>query len=798
MKISLDNSVYIDRTTGKPVEGKLCIYLANTDVLANTFTYEGNNGYVEAPNPVLLHSGLTDDSLFVELGLYRLTVYRYTGPEGQMSAESPDEYFTQIDEFDFGLDYDIAASMNNVVDTIGDLQNADPSLKFVTVLWHDTAGDCVPRQYFWDAGAQDNIDGGYVVGSEVSDTGRWILLWADEILPCTVYGVTPSNTSNLNLLLNYPDTVGSLHLVTAPCVRFVSGNYTPNFTYATDKELVFDGDAKFTAATFQCPRARVMGNQPSFIADFEFSASDAEAHSSWFRTLQGFWHCDAKYLFLDDVNYFTSTLLTSNVNLSGKVVLGSGRLLNTYANGVYFIVGANTSISGRIFSSVDFVRFLSDGWGDGVFVRTGTWDPGLISAGHHVQFDTTPDLDLFESTERWVSTMVERRARMPEIVWSDFTLDLQNRRFINSQLNVGLFRDIRNVYCNSLYINNHGADIQLHNVHADELIATCRYISVYDSEVSFSMEPAINAIWGYDSRINSSMQWKTASIQAIFERCWIGIVFNRVTNNEHAEALLSFTECQFQRNVGVTTKNLEMYRCKTDNGSIKIYPYKNGDHYYLKATLIGNNFNSASPIEFTKIDTIDGRWQEDCYDCILQWNIVGNTFLGNDEGLRMRYWQNRIGSYYSRTFAKMNAYGLSSVVYEGNVGKCPAEKANTNNGPNAHTDSNNDWYWVELGNGLYYSLFKPMWATGRLVPDVTESSHFAYNSNMHAVGGNGLGVKYRGMYSDELEVVHNSTVYPWSHFNEAITNGDFFLYGFSCLGKVEQSSPGHSWMIRFV
>ena len=237
---------------------------------------------------------------------------------------------------------------------------------------------------------------------------------------------------------------------------------------------------------------------------------------------------------------------------------------------------------------------------------------------------------------------------------------------------------------------------------------------------------------------------------------------------------------------------------KTDNGAFKIYPYKNGDHYYLKATLIGNNFNSAYPIEFTKIDTIDGRWQEDCYDCILQWNIVGNTFLGNDEGLRMRYWQNRIGSYYSRTFAKMNAYGLSSVVYEGNVGKCPAEKANTNNGPNAHTDSNNDWYWVELGNGLYYSLFKPRWATGRLVPDVTESSHFAYNSDMYAVGGNGLGVKYRGMYSDELEVVHNSTVYPWSHFNEAITNGDFFLYGFSCLGKVEQSSAGHSWMIRFV
>lgn len=797
MKISLDNSVYIDRTTGKPVEGKLCIYLANTDVLATTYTYEGNNGYVEAPNPVLLHSGLTDDSLFVELGLYRLTVYRYTGPEGQMSAESPDEYFTQIDEFDFGLDYDVQASMKNVVDTIGDLENADPALKFVTVLWHDTAGDCIPRQYFWDAGAQDNIDGGYVVGSEVSDTGRWILLWADEILPCTVYGVTPSNTSNLNLLLNYPDTVGSLHLVTAPCVRFVSGTYTPNFTYATDKELVFDGDAKFTAATFQCPRARVMGNQPSFVANFEFSASDAEAHSSWFRTLQGFWHCDAKYLFLDDVNYFTSTLLTSNVNLSGKVVLGSGRLLNTYANGVYFLVGANTSISGRIFSSVDFVRFLSDGWGDGVFVRTGTWDPGLISAGHHIQFDSTPDLDLFENADRWVKTMVERRERLNSVVWSDFTLDLQNRRLDN--INPGKFTEIRNGTFNRLTINGTStSDITLRNVTASDFTLSCRYISVYDSDVSFSMEPSISAIWGYDSRINSAIPWRTPAVQAIFERCWIGIVFNRVTNNEHAEALLSFTECQFQRNVGVTTKNLEMYRCKTDNGSIKIYPYKSGDRYYLKATLIGNNFNSDSPIEFTKIDTIDGRWQEDCYDCILQWNIVGNTFLGNDEGLRMRYWQNRVGSYYSRTFAKMNAYGLSSVVYEGNVGKCPAEKANTNNGPTASDSQQSEWYWVELGNGQYMSLFKSRWGAKRLVPDVTESSHFAYNSNMSAVGGNGLGVITRSFYSDALDQSKNQYVYPWSHFNDSIENGDFFLYGISKFGKVEEPSAGNVHMMRFV
>lgn len=764
MKIALGNEPYIGRDTGKPVEGRLTVYEIHTDIKAKTYTIEGNNGFVEAPNPVLLHGGMPDDSLFVELGLYGLKIERYTGPEGQMSAESPDEYFEQIDYLEAGMDFDPQASSANVVDTIGDLENADPALKFVTVLWHDTAGDCIPRQYFWDAGAQDNIDGGYVVGSEVSDTGRWILLWADEILPCTVYGVTPSNISNLNLLLNYPDTVGSLHLVTAPCVRFVSGTYTPNFTYATDKELVFDGDAKFTAATFQCPRARVMGNQPSFIADFEFSAHDAEAHSSWFRTLQGFWHCGAKFLFCDSTNYFTSTLLTTNVSLADKVVIGNGRLPNTYANGVYFVVGANTSITGRIFSSADFVAITATGWGDGIFATTGTWDPGLISAGHHIQFSNVPDLDLFENADRWVKTMVERRERFNSTVWSDFTLDLQNRRLDN--LAPGKFTEIRNGTFNRLTIHNSGADITLRNVTASDFILSCRYISVYDSDISFSMEPSISAIWGYDSRINSSMQWKAPSVQAIFERCWIGIVFNRVTNNEHTEALLSFTECQFQHNVGATTKNLEMYRCKTDNGAFKIYPYKNGDNYYLKAVLIGNNFNSASPVEFTKIDTLDGRFQEECYDCILQWNIVGNTFVGNSEGLRMRYWQNRTGSYYTRTFVKAGS-GIHSITYEGNVGNCPSDNMR------GVSISDNKAYTEESAGSNTLYKYTGSWKRCLVVP-----GSVWWNTTI-LQGPNTLVKWYSWVNSPYNSVTYSMFVqsawfaYPKAH-DDPINNGDFF------------------------
>lgn len=765
MKIQIGNEPYLYRPTGLPLEGRLTVYKLNTDVKAKTYTLEGTN-FVQAANPVLLHSGLPDDSLFVDVGLYTIRIERYIGPEGQMSVESPDEYFEIVDQYEAGLDFDPQASSANVVDTLEDLQECAVEMKYVTVLWHTTEGDCVPRQYIWDAQSQDTIDGGYVVGSNKSDTGRWILLWGDEILPASVYGVTPANEGNLNGVLSYPPTVGSFFLKTAPCVRFQPGIYNNALEWVTDKELVFDGGTKFTGATFTCPRARMMGTFASYVANFIFTARDAEAHSSWFRTVQGFWQCGAKFLFLDTTNYFANSAIAGQVSLVDKVIFGNGRIPCTYNTGAYFLVTANTSISGRIFSSADFVRFSADGWGDGIFARAGTWDPGLISQGHHIQFDSTPDLDLFESTERWVATMVERRARISEQVWSDFTLDLQNRRFINSQLNVGTFRDIRNVYCNRLYISNNGADITLHNVHANEVSAICRYLTVYDSDISFPSEAAISAMWGYDSRINSSMIWRTPSIQCIFERCWIGIVFNRVTNNEHLESLLSFTDCQFQHNVGIQTKNLEMYRCRIDNGAIKIYPYKDGDTYRMRATLIGNAINSAYPVEFTKIDMIDGRYQEDCYDIVLNWNITGNMFSGNNEGLRMRYWQNRTGSYYTRTFIK-GGTGIHSIVYEGNVGQCP------DGDMRGVMISDNKAYTEETAASSTLYKYQGSWKRCLVVPGSLWWNGTILN------GSNTLVKWYSWVNSPYNSLTYDVFVqtawfaYPKAH-DDPINNGDFF------------------------
>ena len=89
------------------------------------------------------------------------------------------------------------------VDTVGDLMDLDPSVSgnIVTVLETPT------RNYIWDGNSVDNPDGGVIVDSNVEGQGNWLLLWEGDSLPCTVYGVTPDNTSNLTALLNYSSRI---------------------------------------------------------------------------------------------------------------------------------------------------------------------------------------------------------------------------------------------------------------------------------------------------------------------------------------------------------------------------------------------------------------------------------------------------------------------------------------------------------------------------------------------------------------------------------------------------------------
>lgn len=768
MKIAItSNGAFIDQRDGSLVEGRLSVYLRDSDDLATTYTLEGND-FVQAENPVLLHSGLPDDTLFADAGIYRLKVEKYTGPEGQMSVDADPAYFEQVDIYEVGFDWDSAVSNAQNVDSIDDLRSVDPSVGSVTVLSYYSIGDCCPRTYVWDSASVDAVDGGYVVGSDVSDTGRWILLWADEILPCSVYGVSAGHEANLNSLFQYPRLVGSFSFVTAPCIRFTRGEYTTAVNLTTDKELVFDGDARFTAATIQCPKVRVLGSRSSYVGDFTLMAKDAEAHSSWFRTVNSFWRTPAPFLYIDATNYFEDFRLTANADLGGKTIVGSTRIATVYAAKKYIYVGSNTSITGRIFNANDYVK-LGNGCGDGMFSTVGTWDPGLISAGHHVEYEYTPDLDLFENADRWISTMVERRSRISDM---GDTLDFQNRKVGN--VNAGLFTTIKNLYTDRLTVNNPTATIVLEKVQTPEVVATCSTLYMDGSDILFKAEPSVSYLTGRDSYISvSGAAWRSMSMYVALTDCQIeGMDFRKDADNEDYGGGISLTDC-IVHNCKLYAKAMHLFGCNVSQSEIRFLPYFNDSEYHIDPKLVGNRFNGPSPVLFTKAVE-----SEDCYDCVLTAEITGNTFNGNADGIECRYWSDRTGINYTRTFVDTAS---SSVVYSGNSGNCPKES-----GKGILISDNTD-YSVQTVGGV--DVYKYNGTSFRGFPKFKGTRQFWYYADIS--GEYDTLAKWK--LSDTAMYIHGSWGYYFRGHDSVTGNGDYFALGISTIGdfiKIDSTASG--------
>lgn len=669
MKMSLDNSPYLDRSTGLPVEGRLRIYVHGTDILATVYSLEGSD-YVEAANPCLLHGGYPELSLFAELGLIDIHVDRYIGEEGAMSVESPDSDFAQIDVFEYGLDYDISGATATTVDTLDALRSANTELGMVTVKWYSGPGDCVPRNYVWDPDATNEEDGGYVVASSTSDSGRWILAWEDEVLPCTAYGVTAGNESNINLFLNYPRFVGSFSLVTAPRVRFVPGEYTTTTTLATPKEVCFDAGARFGSASFSCPRIFVFGQPTSYIADFSFTGNGAVAHSAWFRTIDRFWHSGATVLCVDALNYFTDARLLTWADLGSKVVTGAGTRVSSYVNGSFFRLDGDSEIPDGFFGKDDYVTLLTDR-GDAVFSDFAAWDPGLVTAGHHQYYMQKPSLGKFKNADRWLGVMLERRARLTQQQWNDYELDLQGRTVSTFSLPAGSFTTVKNGAVSGA-INVGSSTLVLRNMQASLHILAGAGAGVigYGSRLTFIDSTGLSEaqLDGCDTTVLGSAGWDPATVTvAVNGGSFDGVI---KLSDAHAEAMalhgaVSFNGVRIAQH-GWRLNRIDMRGCECA-AKIDLMPASGGDTYwYWTATLAGNRFTGNARVWFgacfasgSSHNELDGRVR-------LNWvRIVGNDFGGTDGyGVKMI-------KYNPVTYNVLVSADTGIWEYRGNTGRCP-------------------------------------------------------------------------------------------------------------------------------
>jgi hypothetical protein len=234
-----------------------------------------------------------------------------------------------------------------------------------------------------------------------------------------------------------------------------------------------------------------------------------------------------------------------------------------------------------------------------------------------------------------------------------------------------------------------------------------------------------------------------------------------------------------------------MKHCTTLNATIKVYPYYDSDKfmYRMDVTLEGNIFSNASPIEFTRVET-DGS--ESCTDIRVNWYIVGNTFAGNNEGLRCRYWQKRLGNNPNSVFIYRGDFNESSVVYKGNLGLCPS-----GSGVGLHCNdlAISDWHIHTVGDDKY-SYFIANWGFKRLMPNVREAGfgYSLYYLGTKSVDDDEFGIKtFDGA---DLRVQRSSIfMYPQSSLVDSDNNGDFFRHSLCMIDEVTQAAPNdvHQW-----
>ena len=769
--------LFLDLNQDALVNGKVEILDPISNNPLDVWTYTDAE-YTIATNPVRLSiEGRAMQTIFSDRLSY-IRVYKSLGI---------DEHNQEIFEFvrDYLAGFDENSESREYIIGMEALKDLDPSINSaVNVIGYYELGDCDTRQYVWDPNSQLDPDGGYVVASNVSATGRWLLQFNGEYLPSSYYGVWPGKTANINALLSYVEIINGKK--TAPGVWFVPGDYDVTTNLQTTKRLLLDAGTTFACQYFYCGNLKVVGEPQSAICDFDFYDPEQEAHSSWFRTMAGYLTCGAKkYIFDAKDNFLNHTLQNANYTLQNKIIEGQTRLPVTYNGDNCRITFNNCVINAeRIFNSTDKLGFayteIHDHW----------WNsPANIDFYNKVSARTVAlnnlVIDNFTNMTAYVNAMGANGEQV---------IDLAGRSIYNLDLPLSVV-ELRNVHVtNNANIAANGRDITVRSCQFDNASVTCRYLTTFDSRIHFNSEPYASAVWCYDSEITSASDFTNKGTQYICEDCKMGVNFKRVTDNTSRDAYLAFVRCSFENNA-IETKTMVMKNCDCDGCTIKIYPYKDGDVYRMFCHFEGNRFISSNPIEFTKIDQINGAYQDDVYEIVVSWAIMNNFFEGNTEGLRCRYWQHRTGSNYGKTFIAWSNDNV--IVYQNNTGNCPGDTARgvtINNG----TGCEAGFYWAQLSEDAWVTLSKTY--PKRIMMNLKANAQ-AYHWNTEAINGNGLAIrtKYTGNDGGAFETGQGCWIYPYSHLMDNIDNGDLFKASFSKWGKLRENDPSYyAWTWRFL
>ena len=303
--------------------------VSNTPVII--YTYDGSNElYTIATNPVYLNGESRPEHTYFCDRLVLCRLYKYIGNFSDPRADDDTNNWLFLREWNGAFTEDTVKN-DTILYGLESLAEANTELGSVTVVGYYNDHDCEGRTYYWDANCTQTPDNGYIVKSNDKDTGRWILKFDGEYLPSTYYGVYPGSEANINALLTYVDTVGTASIKTAPGVYFARGDYkASSVALATAKKLLIDNDSSFTRSSISSSSdIKVIGGKTNhFITDLY---GVKVAHSSWYKSLQGFLDSGAKELIFDESNNFTQApVMTKNTTLSNVHLVNNTNMYNNW------------------------------------------------------------------------------------------------------------------------------------------------------------------------------------------------------------------------------------------------------------------------------------------------------------------------------------------------------------------------------------------------------------------------------------------------------------------------------------
>lgn len=638
------HDVFVDIDIGPLVNGKVEILDPVSNNFINVYNYTDDE-YVIAANPVILDvEGRPEQTIFSDRLSY-LRVYAYDGLD---ENNQPMYHFVR----DYYAGHNAQSEVTNNVIGMEALKDVDPAYNTqVTVIGYHNQFDCEPRTYIWDPNSTLDADNGYVVASDVSDTGRWILQFDGAYIPSSYYGVYPGHTANINSLATF---IGEIHgKATAPGIFMIPGNYGDVNLTTTKKVLLFSNTQ---ISSIDCSWIDVKGKPSTWIGNIFPSDTNCPVHSSWYKHARSFWGCSSKQKYCDGHNWINDEIV-ANMGQNNVTFYTDGSPALTTNTGDYRLGFTGCKLVGTsgFLHRDSKCHFQSMEFTDKYYVNAAIL-PDNITFNTLSGFMVTMDADNFKNVENMI-----------KLYYKAGYTDIDCKNYYcgsNADVDLSEYLIIRNLNANMALVGKGGgAPVSLKDSRVNYLKIKNTSLSVDHTDIRITEWPSNFSSLNVSNHSTITGGWYlTKGAVNCVDSNWF-MQINEADDNTTDSPALNFLRSNI--NATINTKNFTAVDCKINNSNISIYPYFADNKYWLRLTLEGCNIDQTEPIKFTLVAN-----DYNCKHCY--WNnvrVVDNDFQGNTKGIACPYWANK--SYRTIFIARDNDNGNNGYYVRGNTGNCP-------------------------------------------------------------------------------------------------------------------------------